>query len=208
MWHLESLDETRRRLLPEIAKAGTDFYLVDGTALALQIGHRDSIDFDFFTQETFDTKRLFQNCEHIFAGNSILKTQEETDTLSLTIAGAVRLSFFGYPYEVLQPLINVEQFRLASPLDIGVMKLSAITSRSTLKDYVDLYFILQTISLADLLARANKKFPALDQNLILKSLVYFADITDEPIMYQPGFATNQSAIEDFIRHQVETYMKS
>ncbi len=207
MLHLEILDETRRRLLPKIAKAGEAFYLAGGTALALQLGHRDSIDFDFFSPEPFDTRQLFQKCERIFAGNSLLKTQEETNTLSLSISEEVRLSFFGYPYELLEPLIQTEQMSLASPLDIGVMKLSAITSRSTLKDYVDLYFILQTSSLGDLLAGANKKFPSLDQNLILKSLVYFADITDEPIMYQPGFNTDQATIENFLRQEVETYIK-
>ena len=206
MFHYEILDTTRRRLLPKIAEIGGGFYLAGGTALALQFGHRDSVDFDFFFIGDIDTTKLYEKCETVFAGENLEKTQEEKNTLSLTIAKDVRLSFFGYHYQLIDTPINSENLSLASPLDIGAMKLSAITGRSTMKDYVDLYFILQTISLPELLSATSKKFPTLDQNLILKSLVYFSDIETEPILFMPGFSTDQKTIEDFLKNVVEKYI--
>ena len=206
MFHYEILDSTRRRLLPQIAEVGNGFYLAGGTALALHLGHRDSVDFDFFFTGDIDTSKLYEKCEAIFVGEKLLKTQEEKNTLSLTIAEEVRLSFFGYHYPLIDAPVISNQLPLATPLDIGAMKLSAITGRSTLKDYVDLYFILQTITLPELLEVAAEKFPTLDQNLILKSLVYFADIDDEPILFMPGFETNQKTIEEFLRKTVENYL--
>ncbi len=70
-------------------------------------------------------------------------------------------------------LVEEPNLKLASVLDIGCMKLSAITSRGISKDYIDLYYILQDIDLSYLLDKSAEKFPDLDRNLILKSLVYF-----------------------------------
>ncbi len=206
MFHYEILDSTRKRLLPQIAEVGSGFYLAGGTALALQLGHRDSVDFDFFFVGDIDTTKLYEKCEAVFAGEKLQKTQEEKNTLSLTIDDEVRLSFFGYHYPLIDTSVISENLSLASLLDIGAMKLSAITGRSTLKDYVDLYFIFQSITLPELLTATSKKFPTLDQNLILKSLVYFADIEAEPILFMPGFATDQKTIEDFLKKVVKDYL--
>lgn len=201
--HFEILDQKRQTLLPKIKLVGESFYLAGGTALALTIGHRDSIDFDFFCEKDIDTKMLFENCVRTFSPLTVTKTQEEENTLSVTIAEEVRLSFFSYPYPLIEPSINSDGLFLASLTDIGAMKLSAILSRSTLKDYVDLYFILKTISLAELLASTNEKFGNIDQNLILKSLVYFDDIDPtEPIMYLPDFVTDFSTIKKHLEQQV------
>lgn len=207
MLHYEILDATRQALLPQVATIGSEFYLAGGTALALQIGHRDSVDFDFFINDDIDTHTLWQNIETVFAGQTLLKTQDEKNTLSCTIAGEVRLSFFGYRYPLLTPLIIIDDFNLASIAEIGTMKLSAITSRSTFKDYIDLYYILQKQPLADLLALCHKKFPTLDQTLILKSLVYFDDITPEPIRFMPGFEIAQLAIESSMKTTVREYLE-
>ena len=196
MLHLEILDEKRRDLLPLIAKAGESFYLAGGTALALQIGHRDSIDFDFFKQNDIDTSILWSKLENIFTGHTLLKTQDEQNTLSCIIDGEIRLSFFGYTYPLADSLLEQNDFALASVLDIGCMKLSAITSRATLKDYVDLYFILKEISLPELLNACASKYPTLDHGLILKSLVYFDDLMPEPIIFMPGFETSLDEIKN------------
>lgn len=181
--HYEILDDRRRTLLPQFASFKGNFYLAGGTALALQIDHRDSIDFDFFSRKGFDTARLFKECEASFGGHSLTKTQDEKDSLSFLIDTAVSVSFLGFPYPLVKPLVVTEYFDIASIEDIGCMKLSAITGRAALKDYVDLYFILRSIPLSVLLESTATKFPSLDRNLILKSLVYFDDVAREPIRF-------------------------
>ncbi len=141
-----------------------------------------------------------------FTDVTLLKTQEAKNTLSCTAGGDIKLSFFGYPYPLIVPLHTEEGFQLANLLDIGAMKLSAITSRATIKDYVDLHYILQTISLSELLEACATKFPTLDQNLILKSLVYFEDIEEEPIMYMPTFELTQSQMESRLKHVVKEFL--
>ncbi len=207
MLHLDILDTKRTALLPLIAKVGEGFYLAGGTALALQLGHRDSVDFDFFIENTVDTHTLWKKVEQIFIGHTVQKTQEEKDTLSCIIDGEIRLSFFGYQYPLLEPTLIDDGLVLASILDIGCMKLSAITSRSTLKDYVDLHIILQQTSLATLLEGCSRKYPTLDHALILKSLVYFDDIVSEPILFMPSFAVTIDIIESQITAIVQSYLK-
>ena len=183
MFHYDILDPGRKEILPKLAAFKTQFYLAGGTALALQIGHRDSLDFDFFSREEIDTVKLFDQINEIFAGSEIIKTQEERNTLSVNI-GQVKFSFLTYPYELVDKLVEAEFFNLASIKDIACMKLSAITSRSALKDYVDLYFILEQYKLEELLNSCKNKFPQLDIGLVLKSLVYFDDIVEEPIIFK------------------------
>lgn len=200
------LDEQRTELLPAMVNFKDNFYLAGGTALALQLGHRDSIDFDFFTQESFSTGELFEKLNTIFSGHKIEKTQGGKDTLSVLIDGNVKMSFFTYPYALVRSLINTEYFKIASVEDIGLMKLSAITSRSVMKDYVDLYFIFQKMALSELMDATKEKFPSSDQNLILKSLVYFDDIIDEPIIYKHGSQTDPEVIKNSIREKVKEYL--
>ena len=95
--------------------------------------------------------------------------------------------------------------RLASVKDIASMKLSAITSRATEKDYVDLYFILQDFSLNDLLKYTKKKFKTLDEDIILKSLVYFDDIVEEKIIFKNDNNISFQEIKIFLEKCVKKY---
>lgn len=196
------LDRKRIEILPLLKFFKEKFYLAGGTGLALQLGHRDSIDFDFFKEDHFDTFKLYAEILEIFNGKKILKTFEEKDSLNVIIDDVVRLSILRYPYPLLKPAINEEYLRIASIEDIGCMKLSAITSRSMEKDYIDLYFILKKISLKELLSQMHSKMPDLDQNLILKSLVYFDDVTSEEIIFKNNSAIQFSNVKIFLREQV------
>ena len=178
------LDEKRKDILPLFKLLKSDFYLAGGTALALQLGHRDSVDFDFFSEKKFDTRNLLKKLKEIFKDHKIKKVQDEKNTLTIIIDENIKLSFFTYQYSLLNPLISEEYINLASIEDIACMKLSAIVSRSVEKDYIDLYFILQNNKLAKLLELSQKKFPSLDANLIIKSLTYFDDIVDEAIIFK------------------------
>jgi len=180
----EILDKARRNVLPQLASFKKDFYLAGGTGLALQYGHRDSVDFDFFCPKSFDTVKLYQKLQTIFSQHQLKKIQEELNTLTILIDNKIKISFFSYPYKLVAKTVDDQYLRVASVLDIACMKLSAIVSRATNKDYIDLYFILHQYKLDQLLKMAGKKLPDLDRQLILKSLVYFSDITKEPIKYK------------------------
>lgn len=197
------LDKKRLDILPILKSFKKDFYLAGGTSLALQIGHRDSIDFDFFSKNDINTKKLFIKIKEVFKDYKVLKIQEEKNTLSVLINKNIKLSFFTYKYKLIDKIINRENLRLASWVDIGCMKMSAITSRATNKDYIDLYYILHKIELKELLKKASKKFKDLDQNLIIKSLVYFKDIDQEPIKFKNKNKVSKKEIEDFLKKEVK-----
>lgn len=206
MLHYGILAPERKEILPKLAAFKAQFYLAGGTALALQIGHRDSLDFDFFSRENIDTVKLFDRINETFAGSEIIKTQEEKNTLSVNV-GQVKLSFLTYPYELVDELIEAEFLNLASIKDIAGMKLSAITSRSTLKDYVDLYFILKQYTLEELLNFCKDKFPKLDIGLVLKSLVYFDDLIEEPIIFKEGNRVSFDEIQKTLKNEVKKYLE-
>lgn len=197
------LDKKRLNILLLLRNFKKDFYLAGGTALALQIGHRDSIDFDFFTPTDIDTAKLFSQCREIFQGHKILKIQDEHNTLTVLIDDDVKLSFFTYKYKLIKKTIDEENLRLAAIEDIACMKFAAITGRASNKDYIDLYFILQQFDLKKLLAYSAKKLPELDTNLILKSLVYFDDINKEPIKYKNNHKISFEVIKTFLIKTVQ-----
>lgn len=182
--HYEILDDSRQNILPHLVFLKRQgFYLAGGTALALILGHRDSADFDFFCPKSFDTKALFEKIRQFLANHSLTIIAEEKNTLTLLIDNSIKISLFAYSYPLLNPLLEEEHLATASLEDIACMKLSAIVSRATMKDYVDIYFILKKITLAELLEKIKKKMPELDITVVLKSLVYFEDVLEEPLLF-------------------------
>ncbi|MCK4386720.1 MAG: nucleotidyl transferase AbiEii/AbiGii toxin family protein [Candidatus Pacebacteria bacterium] len=196
------LDKNRVAVLPLLKNFKKDFYLAGGTALALHLGHRDSIDFDFFRQKDIKTQELFERIKEVFKEHKILKIQDEHNTLAVIIDENIKLSFFSYKYNLIEDLIDEPNLKLASVAEIACMKLSAITGRAGNKDYIDLYYILQNMPLTDLLEKAAKKFPDLDRNLILKSLVYFDDLEMEPIMFKNNKEIDFETVKDFLKKKV------
>lgn len=174
------INQKTEDLLSKLTKSKIikDFYLAGGTALALQYGHRKSIDLDWFNQKDFDTTELKRNLERL---GKIIIESEEKNTLNLTINN-VKLSFFGYPYKLLFPFLKWRGVKLADPRDIACMKLNTISSRGAKKDFIDLYFILKDYSLIELMRLFSRKYQKIKYNQlhILKSLVYFVDADREP----------------------------
>lgn len=197
------LDARRRALLPLFREFKEDFYLAGGTSLALQIGHRDSVDFDFFSEAVLDTRKLFERMRVIFKGHSIVKIQEEQNTLTVLVDDSIKISFFTYTYTLIGQTVSDENMSLASIEDIGCMKLSAIVGRASNKDYIDLYFILQRIPLADLLHKAHEKYPELERNLILKSIIYFEDVTAEKILFKNNNDITFEEVKDGLKNEVK-----
>jgi len=178
------LDKKRIKILPLLKNFKKEFYLAGGTSLALQIGHRDSVDFDFFKQDDIDLLELFERIKKVFYDYKVLKIQEEKNTLTILIDKSIKLGFFSYKYKLLGKMIEEKYLSLASIEDIACMKLSAILSRATNKDYIDLYYIFKKHSFEEILNLCEKKFADIDINLILKSLVYFDDVELEPIVFK------------------------
>jgi predicted nucleotidyltransferase component of viral defense system len=175
-----------------------EFYLAGGTALALQLGHRTSLDFDFFTPRPFNPESLRAQ----FTDLEVL--QEATGTLTIVIQN-VRISFFEYRYPLVHPLLESFPIPLAHVEDIAAMKISAVASRGSKKDFVDLYYILQSgYSLAEVFLFFRKKFTGIhiDEYHIMRSLLYFEDAEQEemPEMKTPVQWGN---IKLFIRGEVE-----
>ena len=137
--HDEALTKEAKELLPFFG-AFKEFYLVGGTALALQIGHRLSIDFDFFSDKPL-SRSLLQKVKRVFGGYKVLVTYQSPEQLNLVING-VKITFFYYPYQNIYPLITYRQIQLATINEIALMKAFSIGKRLSYKDYVDWYFLL------------------------------------------------------------------
>jgi len=149
-------------------------YLAGGTALALQLGHRISYDLDFFTQEEFDEQALLPEIEKI--------SNFQLERLAWrTILGKfkdVKFSIFYYKYPLLYSAKKFGMINITDIRDIAAMKIAAIASRGTKRDFVDLYFICrETMSLSDVIRVYDEKYRnlATTEIHIMKSLVYFED---------------------------------
>jgi hypothetical protein len=136
-----------------------DFYLAGGTGLALQIGHRRSVDLDFFSPAHSDIPSLLEPLRKVLAPFSAELADSAWGNL-VFLANGVRLRFYGYGYEQVAPPGEAEGIALASLADIGLMKLDALLGRASRKDFHNLYAICQRISLQELLALAPRKYPA------------------------------------------------
>lgn len=155
------------------------FYLAGGTSLALQIGHRRSIDFDFFTEGGFNTTQIISHLRNI--GKFELFDRSE-DTLNGSV-NDVQISFFSYKYPLLNNLHKHMKLSIADMLDIALMKLEAISGRGSKKDFIDLYFLIEHFSISELLRKYPQKYGVEISNHyhLLKSLVYFEDAEQQPM---------------------------
>jgi len=155
------------------------FYLAGGTACAIQLGHRISVDLDFFQAVQFHADELSQQLA--LEGITLEAEEVSLGTVKGQLAGTA-VSFFHYPYPLLSAPIEWEGILLASLIDIGLMKITAIASRGAKKDFVDLYYILQHLGPQNVFARFSEKYPIerLDPYHYLRSLTYFEDAETEP----------------------------
>jgi hypothetical protein len=181
----------------------TDFYLAGGTALAFQLGHRKSVDLDFFSDNFPKRDLILQQIR----GFDPQITHEAPGTIDLLIDD-VKVSFLEYNYPMLEDLVEFEGVKIASIIDIACMKLSATSSRGSKKDFIDLYMILQNFSLEDLFLEFEKKFVGVSYQklVLLKSLTYFSDAETEP---DPDYTHDLSwdEIKSFIEKRVKIYLQ-
>jgi len=146
--------------------------LVGGTALALQYGHRKSIDLDFFSYESFDQEALSESLRQL--GN--LEIQNRTKNILQVSLDGIFLDFVNYScYEWIDKPVIDDGIVLASPVDIAAMKINAIIGRGTRKDFVDLYLLLKHYSIHEIMSFYHQKYPDYSEYQALLSLTYFED---------------------------------
>lgn len=165
--------ELLRRIMsiPELG----NYTLAGGTALALQIGHRISVDLDFFSNEPINKDEIFE----LLGQFGDIRLMHQSKSILIMSLNKVKVDFVHYKYEFISPIVIDNGIRLAGIPDIGAMKLAAITGRGTKRDFTDLYFLLQYFSLEELVAFYVKKYPDGSEFLLARSLTYFADADSE-----------------------------
>ena len=167
------LDKKRRNLLTKLGfLAGYDFYMAGGTGLALQIKHRTSLDFDFCTPQAFEPAKLKDEFNKRF--KTVKEIHIAKDTLILEVE-RVMVSFFTYPYKMLEPYVKLGEINLASAKDIAAMKIVAIAQRGRRRDFIDMYFLIEKIGLKEIIGSAQEKYPKLNIYTVLQGLMYFKD---------------------------------
>jgi hypothetical protein len=174
---LDTLPVNARQLLIQLGQQPLvrPFYLAGGSAAALHLGHRISVDLDFFTQQDqYETEPLIQCLQSI----AHLDVQQQSRGTLTGRLSDVRISFFVYPYPLLEEPAVLEGCRIAQLLDIALMKLIAISQRGTRRDFVDLFFICRHVyRLDDLLRKVPLKYTTVSYPIyhLLRALIYFAD---------------------------------
>lgn len=187
MLYTETLDRRALELLRYIQDSlQGDFRLVGGTALALQLGHRTSVDLDFFgdfPEPMHDTITPILNNY----GNTI--TLQKSKSILIYTVDGIKVDFVSYNhYPWLYPAKVEDGLVLADIRDIAAMKISAITGRGSKKDFWDLHFLLDHFSLRQIIDFYNQKFSDASEFLALKSLIYFTDAEKDldPIAIKPA----------------------
>ena len=184
--HDETLNDAQRGLLPLMAQFRREYYLVGGTAIALHIGHRRSIDFDMFKLTPINHKK---NLDRIYAAcRDCQVTRRVEEQMNLLVNG-VKITFFQYPFPIAAEDRFANVFRMPSLITLAAMKAYALGRRSKWKDYVDLYFLLtRHFSLDEVVKRANEIFGELfSEKLFRAQLSYFDDIdSSEAVEYLVG----------------------
>jgi len=206
--HLEVLNRRQKKIISKLGflkKYG--FYLGGGTALALQLGHRTSQDLDFYTSKHFNSRIFLKDIEKNFKEKS-KEYSLAKDTLFIKILD-VDISFFYYEYPLIKPLIKMNSLNLASPEDIGGMKILSIIQRATKRDYIDIYFLLKEFSLESLLNFAKQKYPQLNLYMAVRALQYYKDINLEKEKRRGRIyifsGTTWPSIKKFITEEIKKY---
>lgn len=183
-WHLSVIPPATQKALDWLSKQKwlkqSAWYLAGGTALALQVGHRTSVDLDFFLpQADFNQGKLLEHFKKTKWQSTLIKE----GTIYGELAGA-KISFIAYPFFVSSEEHNwYGNVRVLLPKDVAVMKIIAISQRGKKRDFYDLYWYCQNREpLLDIILRLSRQYPNLNHNYhhIITSLSYFADAENDP----------------------------
>ena len=178
--------------------------LVGGTALALQYGHRTSVDLDFFGSFDKEEDTLYT----ILQPYAEVRRIKDSPNIKIFFMDDVKVDFVNYSaYSWIDDAVEEDGLRLASPKDIAAMKINAIEDRGSKKDFIDIYFLLQHYSLKEILDFYSQKYPNYSIYRALMSLTYFADADPKemPTMFEE---ISWEEIKTYIKQHVTSYERS
>lgn len=210
-WHEEILPGETKQALTYLAECewlrDAPWYLAGGTALALQAGHRSSVDLDFFTQQKdFSLPSLMSRLSE---SEEFIADVEEPGTLYGRLFGA-KVSFITYPFFLpKEKLLHYGNVAVLDARDVAVMKIIAISQRGRKRDFVDVYWYAHNGEpLAEIIKRLPAQYPSVahDYQHILKALLYFDDAEDDP-MPQLNFEADWGAIKKYFEREVPLLAK-
>ncbi|MBU3918719.1 nucleotidyl transferase AbiEii/AbiGii toxin family protein [Patescibacteria group bacterium] len=199
--HQEVITLEGRKIFDKL-KNFSDFYLAGGTGLALDLGHRISVDFDFFWDKDIP-EGLLSKTRKVFNGHKIELIVDHPEQLGILVDG-ISISFVRYPFPVILKLVQHSGINILSSLEIAAMKAYVLGRRAALKDYIDLYFLIKENigDLEDIIKLCDKKYGSqFNKKLFLEQLIYLDDIKDEEIRFLKAKVTKKQ-VEDFLRKEV------
>lgn len=201
--YLETLDQQRTQVLKKLQPFFCDWYLAGGTALALQLGHRISFDFDLFSQHAI-TSSLRKASIDAF-GNALHFTMDTPEQLTFFTPEQVKITFAITPYAPLYPLITHSLLCMEDVRDIAADKAFVLGRRGAYRDYVDMFAILHTeMVLTTIIHDASQKYGSMfSEKLFLEQLDYMDDLTDFSIEY-----VNTSYTKDDIANTLHTHIQT
>lgn len=202
--HLEALTDAGKALFPKLTLFKDDFYLAGGTALALQLGHRVSADFDLFSSEPIK-RTLLARVEDDFAGAPLAPMVATNRELTVMVAG-VKCTFLHYPFPVLLPFTIDVPIPLLSAKELLTTKAYTIGRRGSLKDYIDLWAgITESIAtLPETIALADQKYgDAFNDRLFLEQLLYLDDFADENLIMLGRTQPGTQELKDFFAERIK-----
>ena len=180
--------------IPELA----DLHLAGGTSLSLQIGHRISVDLDFFGSHEFSSNDIVEILHHI---KPLTIISQNKNILILNIRG-IKVDFVNYRYPLISTPLLEDNIRLLALPDIGAMKLAAVAGRGRKRDFYDLYFLLKQFSLRQILDFYNRKYEDGSEIMVVRSLTFFDDANEdeEPVILDK--TVNWDTVKEFILNAV------
>jgi hypothetical protein len=195
MLHKEILTSKQKALLPLVNKFAHDFGLVGGTAIALHLGHRRSIDFDLFSSKSFNNLAIQRKIlRHHKISRVVVSTQGE---LTLMVKD-IRLTFFEYPFKINYTVKVYENIKMPDLLTLAAMKAYALGKRSKWKDYVDLCFVMRKYhGIKAVAGKARLIFgQEFNERLFRTQLSYFNDVNySEKVTYLPGTSMSDNTVK-------------
>lgn len=207
--HLDILDKHRQELLNILTKCSNGFILAGGTALALQLGHRISYDFDFFSD-----REIQPRLSHSLAKNINIKNVavDSSDELTIFDTEDVKISFIFYYFRLLHEPIELKIGLKICPIkQIAIHKAYAISRRAAYRDYFDLYTLLKNghVGLKELISESEKTYKELfNTRLFLQQLVYFDDILDFEIIpaHKKAIVEKPNIVKQFLDEQIRQFI--
>lgn len=206
MLYKSTVDKSTLELLIQLQQKDSmkGFYLFGGTALALRIGHRKSVDLDLFSNFSFDTDQLLESLSFDFQFNLFFSAN---NTLKGSI-NQVQVDILAHRYPLVADPQIVENINMLSNEDIAAMKLNAISvSGQRVKDFIDIYYLLNTFTMEEMIGFYRKKYVQYNDANVLKSLCWFDDVelSDWPVLLKTP-RLNWKTVKNAIEEATRTYL--